>query len=321
MAALRAERKKEILKLKQNEMKENEMKENDNLLENDDDNNYNNIEIYDIISELDTNVSLPLRIIGYNVSKFLCKENGNINFNKSKDIIGLLLAHGLGPKNPKEKNHLNDKYVDLALKAINDINKTIKSSIISISYTARGHGNSIGWENTAETNPEQFTWQNKLSDDMISLANKFQLSKFIACGSSMGSATSLYAAIKYPELVHSIILMRPPTAWNDRLLRRKTLLSSANKCQEANKDELYHLVIRGTAYSDLPSLEDKESYEKIKCPILILTIEGDDSHPISTAQAIKTMIPHAELYISDNEKNAKKKWPNIIKTFIEQHIN
>jgi len=115
--------------------------------------------------------------------------------------------------------------------------------------------------------------------------------------------------------------MRPPTAWNDRLLRRKTLLSSANKCQEANKDELYHLVIRGTAYSDLPSLEDKESYEKIKCPILILTIEGDDSHPISTAQAIKTMIPHAELYISDNEKNAKKKWPNIIKTFIEQHIS
>ena len=97
MAALRAERKKEILKLKQNEMKENDNNNNDNNNDNNNSDDNNNIEIYDIISELDTNVSLPLRIIGYNVSNFLCKENGNINFNKSKDIIGLLLAHGLGP--------------------------------------------------------------------------------------------------------------------------------------------------------------------------------------------------------------------------------
>jgi pimeloyl-ACP methyl ester carboxylesterase len=113
--------------------------------------------------------------------------------------------------------------------------------------------------------------------------------------------------------------MRPPTAWNERLSRRKTLLSSATKCQEASAEgELHHLVIRGTAYSDLPALDDTESYGKIKCPLLILTVEGDDSHPVSTAQAIKSMVTHAELHISENDKKARKTWPGIIKMFVEK---
>jgi len=319
MAALRDKRKREKA-LKE----EREKLHNNN---NNDNNNNNENEIIDMIADLDTNVSLPLRIIGHNISSYINEKDNNIVSKSSNDVndnnddvIGILIGHGLGPKNPKEKNHLNDKYVDMALNAINERDKlkNISSPIMTITYTARGHGYSTGWESTAASNPDQFTWI-KLADDMVSLASKFHLSKFIACGSSMGSATSLYAAINYPERVHAIIMMRPPTAWNDRLMRRKTLLSSANKCQEASiEGELHHLVIRGTAYSDLPSIEDIESYGKIKCPLLILTVEGDDSHPVSTAEAIKSMVPHAELYIAENDKKATKTWPNLIKTFVER---
>ena len=312
MAALRDKKKKEkALK----EEKEKVNKKNDDN------------EIIDMIADIDTNVSLPLRIIGHNISSYInekvnnivSKSSSGVNDDDANNIIGILIGHGLGPKNPKEKNHLNDKYVDMALNAINERDKVnTSSSIMTITYTARGHGSSTGWESTAASNPDQFTWI-KLADDMVSLASKFHINKFIACGSSMGSATSLYAAINYPERVHAIIMMRPPTAWNDRLMRRKTLLSSANKCQEASiEGELHYLVIRGTAYSDLPSLEDTETYGKIKCPLLILTVEGDDSHPVSTAEAIKSMIPHAELYIAENDKKSKKTWPNLIKTFVEK---
>jgi len=322
MAALRDKKKREKA------MKEERDKLNNNNNDNNNDNNENEIiDMIDMIADIDTNVSLPLRIIGHNISSYINEKDNNIVSKSSNDVndtnddvIGILIGHGLGPKNPKEKNHLNDKYVDMALNAINERDKVknISSQIITITYTARGHGDSTGWESTAASNPDQFTWI-KLADDMVSLASKFHLSKFIACGSSMGSATSLYAAINYPERVHAIIMMRPPTAWNDRLMRRKTLLSSANKCQEASKEgELHHLVIRGTAYSDLPSLEDIEAYGKIKCPLLILTVEGDDSHPVSTAEAIKSMVPHAELYIAENDKKATKTWPNLIKTFVEK---
>jgi 3-oxoadipate enol-lactonase len=157
---------------------------------------------------------------------------------------------------------------------------------------------------------------------MVSLAIKFNLTKFIACGSSMGSATSLYAAINYPELVTAVIMMRPPTAWKDRSLRRKKLLSSAIKCQESSKQgELHHFVIRGTAFSDLPSLEDVDSYKKIKCPLLILTVQGDDSHPISTAESIKSLVPQAELFISGNHHEATQSWPTIIRQFLQKLRN
>ena len=135
------------------------------------------------------------------------------------------MTSGLGPKNPKDKSHTNDKWVSL----VRDVAKTLTTTIgtnarACIAYTARGHGKSHGWEDSAATNPTQFTWQS-LSTDMIALADYYEIPRFIASGSSMGSATALYAAIQQPERIAGVVMIRPPTAWKERRARRKFLLS------------------------------------------------------------------------------------------------
>ncbi len=40
--------------------------------------------------------------------------------------------------------------------------------------------------------------------------------KFVAGGSSMGCATSIYAALLAPERMKALVLVIPPTAWETR---------------------------------------------------------------------------------------------------------
>ena len=46
--------------------------------------------------------------------------------------------------------------------------------------------------------------------------------------------------------------------------------------------EMNYLCLRGTAFSDLPPI-DSPLYYKVRCPVLILTVEGDKAHPVKTA--------------------------------------
>ena len=96
----------------------------------------------------------------------------------------VLIAHGLGPTNPKKKSHLGDKWVDLIGKG----SMLTEKNVTNFSYTARGHGDSHGWEDTAEINPFQFTW-NMLSSDMFAIADHYDLPNVVTSGSSMGAGT------------------------------------------------------------------------------------------------------------------------------------
>lgn len=224
----------------------------------------------------------------------------------------LIFGHGLGATNPAEKNHLNDEWSNL----VTSIAQSIEFP--TITYTARGHGESQGWQSTAETDPEQFTWR-RLADDMNDIILAYSFSTYIAAGSSMGSATALFAAIKYPENVRAVIMVRPPTAWDERRNRRKNLLSGAKRLKEEETSTMHHNVLHGTAYSDLPSpLDEKHEYEKVQCPVLILTIEGDDAHPVSTANTLHSLLPSSELVVSVDRATARRAWPIIIKNFLEQ---
>ena len=230
----------------------------------------------------------------------------------------MIAGHGLGPKNPKSKSHLNDPWIAL-------LSQATLSTIVAgtarccISYTARGHGDSHGWEETADTNPEQFTWR-ALSADMLAIADFYQLPPFVSAGSSMGGATALFAAIQRPDRIRGVVMIRPPTAWHERLARRKFLLSSAAKCKESDRisAERFHLVLEGAATSDLPdpTAEDNNEYTKIRCPVLLLTIAGDDSHPVSTAQTLHQAIPHSTLHIAATDNVALAEWPGIIIAFL-----
>ncbi len=231
----------------------------------------------------------------------------------------MIAGHGLGPKNPKNKSHLNDTWVAL-------LSQTISTTITAgttgccLSYTARGHGDSHGWEETADTNPDQFTWR-ALSADMLAVADYYQLPSFVAAGSSMGSATALFAAIQRPDRIQGVVMIRPPTAWGERLARRKFLLSSAAKCRESDsaRGDKFHCVLAGVATSDLPDPTAEgvgNEYGAIRCPVLLLTIAGDESHPVSTAEALHRAIPQSTLHIAETDKAARTEWPEIISTFL-----
>jgi hypothetical protein len=109
--------------------------------------------------------------------------------------ICTLIAHGLGSDDPRKKSHLLDSWVDLIG---HSIRSTQKKDLAYISYTARGHGDSHGWEDSASDNPDQFTWRH-LYSDMIALGNHYQLDKFIASGSSMGSGENSLRRMCYYE--------------------------------------------------------------------------------------------------------------------------
>lgn len=154
---------------------------------------------------------------------------------------------------------------------------------------------------------------------MVAVADFHNIPKFIACGSSMGAATSLFAAMLYPDRVSGVIMVRPPTAWATRQARRKYILASAEKLQKKQSPEdKFHFVLRGAALADLPPLSDHEMYARVSCPLLILTVKGDDGHPVSTATALAEAIPQTELHVAENEEEASALWPGIIQAFLSK---
>ena len=80
-------------------------------------------------------------------------------------------------------------------------------------------------------------------------------------------------------------------------------------------------MLRGTAYSDLPAKDNQIAYGSIKCPVLILSIKGDDAHPLSTALSIARNIPQSIVHIADNVEMAAKQWPHIVSTFLQEVNN
>ena len=95
---------------------------------------------------------------------------------------------------------------------------------------------------------------------------------------------------------------------------------SAKKIEDsALSGEKFHYVLQGAAMSDLPPLHGcPEEYNKIKCPVLLLTVEGDDAHPVSTAVALHSLLPTSSLHIAPDKESAKRDWPKIISKFLQK---
>lgn len=227
----------------------------------------------------------------------------------------MILGHGLGVGNLRKRNHVTDKWIRLASSACLHTN-----DVGVISYTARGHGDSTGWESTAHSDKAQFTWE-RLAGDMLEIVDNFSSpsspsSSFLAGGSSMGSATALFTAIQNPDRVRGLLLMRPPTAWESRAKRKQNLLSVAHKLlSEEEPGEQYHNVLLGAAEADLPPL-DSDLYSRIQCPVLILTIAHDDAHPVSTAEGLLGVLANASLHVSEDVETAAQTWPDLISDFV-----
>ena len=188
-----------------------------------------------------------------------------------------------------------------------------------VCYDARGHGNSHGWEVEAERDRDQFSWPH-LARDMASVGPQFGLDRVVVGGSSMGSASALYAALQQQEeagvRVVGLLLVRPPTAWQERLARRPQLLEAARDLHISKPESPYYNVLLGSAISDLPPAQ--ALHHVLDIPVLILTAEGDPTHPVTTAQELSHISADVTLVVSQSYESGKLEWPQHIAAFLDR---
>jgi pimeloyl-ACP methyl ester carboxylesterase len=186
----------------------------------------------------------------------------------------------------------------------------------------------------------------RLADDFVAVADEAlgSGSSFVAGGASMGCATSLYVALQAPARVEALVLAIPPTAWETRAAQADNYRRSASYLDAkglpafleasaalpaqpawtAARREIRQrhlagadpaalaLALRGAAESDLPS---REQVASITAPTLLLAWADDPGHPLSTAEALHSLITGSELVVASSEAEVLA-WPERVGRFL-----
>src|SRR4030042_1545846 len=220
--------------------------------------------------------------------------------------------------------------------------KKLPEIVSVVRYDARGHGLSPG-----TIMPRDYHWSN-LAKDMIAIADELGMRQFIAGGQSMGSMTSLNAALMAPERVKALMLATPSTIWETRkaqsslnsasagiveakgveafveLLRKRPLLPQWLLEAKPFDNEKYikniltmdakllPQILRGSSISDLPP---RNEINTLSIPTLILAWPDDATHPLQSAKQLNELLPESRLVIADGVDDLVK-WPRIIYEFI-----
>ena len=210
-----------------------------------------------------------------------------------------------------------------------------------VRYDARGHGRSA-----SSAEPTDYTWPH-LAKDMWAIAEHYAATdKVILGGASMGAATALHAACQRPERTRALVLVIPPTAWDERDTTAKPYhrfatgvewtkgipLKMLSWLPPTRKTDLKERIarvtarsmatanplgisasMRGASLSDLPPVEH---LAKLNTPTLILAWPNDPVHPLNTALSLARILPEAQLEISTTT-DAAERWPVQIRRFID----
>lgn len=209
---------------------------------------------------------------------------------------------------------------------LNDWSPLVASGHRLIRYDARGHGESSGRPEAAD-----YTWPHLAGDLLAVLDRVAGPGPADAMGASMGCGTLLHAALARPERFGRLVLIIPPTAWESRRAVARASREIADLAErrglqfvlEATKDlppppihaehggalpppaipeRLYPHVMRGAADCDLP---DPESLRALTHPALILAWAGDPGHPLSTAEALRDLMPNSRLHVSAGYRDVR----------------
>lgn len=190
-----------------------------------------------------------------------------------------------------------------------------------IRYDTRGHGGSApGPDDAAHAT-------HALGAELISLADALGIERFVAGGASMGCATTMHAAVMAPQRIERLVLLIPPTAWATRPAQQtlyrgtKEILCEGGKApfmmmfQQAMRlrslvpgfepasetllqtltewdSEALALVFGGNAGSDMPA---REALEPLQIPAMIVSVDGDRSHPVSSAEGLQACLRNSVL--------------------------
>ena len=242
------------------------------------------------------------------------------------DVGEVLLAYEeAGQGRPVVYAHgLSSSRVNEPLYTLNDWSPIVASGRRLIRYDARGHG-----ESTGRPQYTDYIWSHLAGDLLAVLDRVAGPDPVDAMGASMGCGTLLYAALERPERFGRLVLVIPPTAWETRVALAEANRTVADLAESRGLDfvlevikdmppppvhadsptplppptipeRLYPHVMRGSAASDLP---DHEDLRTLTHPTLILTWAGDLGHPVSTAEALRKLMPNSRLHISPDRED------------------
>ncbi|MCX7174663.1 MAG: alpha/beta hydrolase [Proteobacteria bacterium] len=186
-------------------------------------------------------------------------------------------------------------------------------------FDQRGHG-----ESSAVTDPALYTAE-RMADDLRAVLDAADVDRAVIGGESMGAATALTFALKYPDRVQTLLLTAPAfgetvNSEHNRLVEMgenlshlgmtKFLARSAEvqRSQFNWSADLIELVAGMQRAHDPLSLAtalktvadwlpfpDLSVVAKLTCPVCILAWEQDPLHPIALARRMVDTFPNARL--------------------------
>ena len=190
-------------------------------------------------------------------------------------------------------------------------------------YDARGHG-----ESGLTSEPVAYGWD-RMALDQLELAATTGVGVYVAAGASLGAATALHAAVAAPERIVGLVLVIPPTGWETRAAQTDIYEQMARLVERAGVEPLIEAaaalptpdpfagrsewderrersmraadptrlaaIFRGAATANLPP---RDLVEAITVPTLVLAWSGDPGHPVSSAEALVELMPHAQLSVA-----------------------
>ena len=199
-----------------------------------------------------------------------------------------------------------------------------------VRYDARGHGLS-----SVLDDPTKGSWA-ELAEDQRALIDHLGFDRVCVGGVSMGAGTALHNALTLRDRVERLVLVIPPTGWEERapqvssyeqmakvVLERgpKALLAASadlpppdpfsDAARETWADRRAGSMgaadpkrmaanFRGAAHADLPALADLAT---ITAPTLVLAWSGDPGHPVSTAERLRATLPDVRVSIASTAKD------------------
>jgi pimeloyl-ACP methyl ester carboxylesterase len=220
--------------------------------------------------------------------------------------------------------------------------KALAGSARLLRYDARGHGRS-----EATLDAGDYRWP-ALAQDLLALSEASSPRRPVLGGLSMGCATALHAAATSPRRAAGLVLVAPPTGWDtrprqSRLYRilaaaigrvglgpvrwagrlgdlgggqshlarlRRSVTASLGRADA----RAVVAALRGAADSDLPA---PSALASVEAPALVLAWRGDPAHPLSTAEALRDALPHAELRVASNLEDVHS-WSEAIREFLKR---
>jgi pimeloyl-ACP methyl ester carboxylesterase len=218
--------------------------------------------------------------------------------------------------------------------------KRAESARQVVRYDTRGHGLS-----SIIDDPKMGSWA-ELALDQMAFIDHLGFDRVVLGGVSMGAGTALHSALVLRDRLDKMVLVIPPTAWEERSTQvdlyeqmarvvetrgPKALIAAsaelappdpfagtsdhadrrAGSLGSADPARLA-ACFRGAVFADLPPLDDIAT---ITAPTLVLAWSGDPGHPVSTAEKLRDTLPDVQVSIASTRAGFDS-WSDQLHSFL-----